>query len=130
MNTMKLEFNKINPEANSGCDISMEVSKEYQRRSHAKEVAMSKKGMLAVVAMGALLCGALVAYAAVSGDARNSSGRMGEVVVTGHAPAMMLDEVVVRPTGVAGGLMPEVVVIGAGPSLLVASPRFERTELN
>lgn len=146
MNMMKLEINNINPETNNGFDISMNREDKHQRRSYAKEVAMSKKGMLAVVAMGALLCGALVAYAAVSGDARNVSGRMDEVVVAGHAPAMELKEVVVygsdQPTAggayavlepqapVSNTLIPEVVSTASRLHPVIASPRVERTELN
>lgn len=130
MNTMKLEFNKINPEANSGCDKFTDLSDNYQRRSHAKEVTVSKKGMLVVVAAGVMLCGALVAYAAISGESHNNVGRLDEVVVAAHAPAMMLDEVVVRPGGAGDGRMPEVVVTAVGPSLVVAAPSVAPAEVN
>ena len=146
MTTMKLEINNINPEDNNGCDISTNRRVTHQRRLDAKEDSMSKKGTLAVVVLGALLCGALVAFAAVSGESQNNAGRMNEVVVSGHAPAMELKEVVVygsdQPSAggaygplepqapVSSTLIPEVVSTASRLQPVIAAYRFERTELN
>jgi hypothetical protein len=130
MNKMKLEINNINPEAASGFDMSTEPRVFNQWRARAREVSMSRTGSFAVVGLAALVLGVLTAYAAVSGGFHGSAGQMDEVVVTAHAPAMMLDEVVVRPWGVADGLMPEVVVTAAGPRMVVAAPSVVPVELN
>jgi hypothetical protein len=130
MNTMKLEINNINPEALYGFDMSTNRRVFNQWRSFAKEGFMSKKGMLAVAALGVLVCSALAINAAVNGTNVNNSGLMDEVLVTAHAPAMMLDEVVVRPGGAGDGQMPEVVVTAAGPRMIVAAPSVVPVELN
>ena len=91
---------------------------------------MSKTGSFAVVALAALILGVLTAYAAVSGATHSNAGQMDEVLVTAHAPAMMLDEVVVRPGGAGDGQMPEVVVTAAGPRMVVAAPSVVPVELN
>ncbi len=91
---------------------------------------MSAKGIVMTVGLVAVLVGAMVAFAAAGSESRGGAGRMDEVVVAAHAPAMMLDEVVVRPVDLTGAMMPEVVVTAQGPRVVVAAPSVVPVEMN
>lgn len=91
---------------------------------------MAAKGMMVVIGLAVVLFGAMAAVATVRSESHRDAGWMQEVVVTAQGPAMMLDEVVVRPVDLTGATMPEVVVSAPGPRLLAAARRVVPTGLN